>query len=86
MSAYEVFGHGTQLCSKWNIEEAKDSWLCRTNEAWVLGYVSGAGFGEDTQYETDYAAVLDWVEKYCLANPQQKISDATESLINELRK
>jgi len=86
MSDYEVFAHGTQLCSKWNMEEAKDSWIYRTNEAWVLGFVSGAGFSEDSGYETDYAAILDWVERYCEANPPQKISDAAESLITELRK
>lgn len=86
MSAYQVLGHGTQLCSKWNEEEVKDSWLYRTNEAWVLGYVSGAGFGENMKYKTDYEKALKWVEQYCEANPQQKISDATESLINELRK
>jgi hypothetical protein len=86
MSAYEVFAHGTQLCSKWNSEEAKDSWIYRTNEAWVLGFVSGAGFGEDSEYDTSYTTMLEWVERYCEANPQKAISDATESLIYELRK
>ena len=84
--AYKVFGHGNTSCGKWISEKSENSWLYRTYDAWVLGFVSGNSWAENHKYEAHSDRIFGWIDNYCQANPMKYIHDAVEALVIELEK
>lgn len=57
-------------------------------EAWIMGFVSGAGYGYSMNdrmlAETDYEGGTAWIEKYCSEHPLDELARASISLVEEL--
>jgi hypothetical protein len=85
--AVVIYGDGIPSCRTWSASP-NDAPLRRAEVAWLLGYVSAydwyAPNGEEIKY-TDPGSMVDWVDRYCAAHPQDVIAAAAARLIDELR-
>lgn len=94
-----IYGPGAHSCGQWSEEaRSKDAGLRNLYQAWVLGYVSGAGHMLDALdvskagisqgfaviRKSDRAAMVGWMDAHCAANPLKSISDAALVLAQEL--
>lgn len=80
-----IYGYGTASCGKWTAN--KNTALGYHEEAWVLGYVSGAGAAYPSDLAaTDSAAIVAWVDQHCIQHPLDTISTASSRLVLELAK
>lgn len=82
--ASKVYGSGAGSCGKWTSDKAKASEGYRYDKVWLVGFVSGAGWGVGEDYEADADGMIGWVDNYCAANPLDDISDAA-ALVFKLR-
>lgn len=82
---YIVFGVGTASCGRW-VEAPKDSLPAEGYLAWVLGFLSGAGWaGADTIRDIDNDAIKVWMNNYCQAHPLDSIAMGAQALALELK-
>jgi hypothetical protein len=81
------YGYGDKSCSFWaQYRRGPSGDISRiANEAWVLGYISGAGLDRKTQ-KSDTQGLLAAVDKACSENPTDLIVDAARTVFNNLRK
>lgn len=79
-------------CGDWiseievNEAERDSNWLMKTNEAWLLGYMSGLAIGNnaDALKNTDATSMILYVTNYCKQNPLNRISEVGDKLFLEL--
>lgn len=76
------YGQGASSCGSWIAATGESH---RHNETWVLGFVSGFGYGSPRRLKkTDADAVAIWVDNYCHSHPLDTISRAAQELVQEL--
>ena len=86
-------GLGVSSCGTWtkirpyhdDSGQAVVSFYARMTEAteqWVLGFLSGANVFTDYDIlkETDWNAVMSWMDDYCKANPLAEVHEAATEL------
>jgi hypothetical protein len=92
---YVVYGFGTQSCGAWSSAGTAAAKLNSTvrdliprfeNEAWVAGFVSGAGYESRMLRKTDSAGIVAWMDTYCAAHPLDAISVAAAKLTEGLKR
>ena len=54
-------------------------------EAWVLGFISGAGYEGAENNHLDHDGIMLWVRQYCVAHPLLHSHDAVEALLETLK-
>lgn len=66
--------------------DSVQSWPMLTNEAWLLGYMSGlsAGKGVNVLQNTDAHSMKLFVTNHCREKPLEKISDAANLIFESL--
>ena len=87
---------GARTCKTWTIERkraASGSGIDILSEvggnAWLLGYLSALNFPlkeKDVLGAVDADTVFLWTDRYCIKNPNNKLSDAALILFIELEK
>ena len=89
-----VYGAGNILCSRWLYGREQSSptpevrELTFAGQMWVLGYLSAANV-----YELHFApggplssdAIYQWIDTYCRAHPNDRISAAIQAMIVDAR-
>jgi hypothetical protein len=57
-----------------------------TNEAWLMGYLSGraSALNKDFLKGTDNESIYVWIDNYCRDNPTKDVDDAAKELVKEL--
>jgi hypothetical protein len=85
--ASDIAGHGTSSCAEWT-ESQSDNFSALPNHAWLAGYLSGylGDRGGDKIDIPDPAARNGWVTNYCRTHPLEKIWEAADQLILELKR
>lgn len=84
--ASNVYGTGAASCGKWTSDKANDESMYSHRISWMLGFVSGAGFGISKDLEADSSGMTGWIDNYCAANPLKQIAEAAGALVYELEK
>lgn len=84
--AYE---NGSKSCANWTKEktgrvEGGFFWPDAINNAWIKGFISGAGYATRAEFRKTDAELVSWMDAYCTAHPLESISDAARNLVNEL--
>jgi len=80
---YTVYGSGTISCGKWTATTSRT--LRNLDVAWVLGFVSGAGYTGIDLKHTDNDAMEKWVDVYCASHPLDDLALAAAQLVKALR-
>ena len=84
---WRVYGQGDGTCGQWTSEHYFNGNLgAKTQNAWALGFVSGAGFAGAKISETDPDAIRQYISNYCRQKPLEHISDAAGRLVIDLMK
>jgi hypothetical protein len=82
-----IYANGTKSCGQWSADLANEGASLTpraTDQAWVLGFVSGVGFAGSYLPKTDSEAVTRWIDNYCAANPLANVNDAATELVRAL--
>lgn len=83
--AYQLLGPGGASCGTWVADQRTAPSMYHLDEAWVLGFLSGAGDigGPDLDplRGLDAAAVAAWIDNYCQSHPLKKIVDAAAAFV-----
>ena len=75
-----VYGEGNSSCGEWTSKRN-----LAANAAWLVGFVSGAGFVSPAPFKkTDTAGLEAWMDTYCAEHPLVSIADAAGKLVDEL--
>ena len=84
-SAHMVPTRDGPTCTAWTA--ARPAKAARL-EAWLLGYVSGLSQERDYELPAAYtsAAIVEWVDRYCKANPRHGVALAGVKLFSEIRR
>ena len=89
--ASTILGHGAASCGAWTADELDQGVTWVGDKAWLAGYLSAySTYRRPT--EADVPADLDsdarnaWVSAYCAAHPLDRIHEAADALINELKR
>jgi hypothetical protein len=92
-AAFAVQIRGIRSCGVWVKERGtKDS---ATNEAWLIGFLSGMTYSEGKEFwgggntvvnKLDNESVYLYVDKYCKENPLKDTADASGALFLERTK
>ena len=89
-SAHAVVIKGARSCGQWvkSHQSAETTVESVTQEAWLMGYLSGLAFAHDVDFlrgvETE--SMFLWTTNYCKAKPLEDISAAGDALALELGK
>jgi hypothetical protein len=86
VSANYVLGQGGASCGTWleaRRTRGSDTWVFR---AWILGFVSGVNAASQLDFlvEPDANAIFAWFDNYCRQHPLDKLSKASNALIEDL--
>lgn len=80
---FRVYGAGAQLCASWTAAGPTER---IDRQSWLLGFVSGAGYGlADDLAESDAAALIAAVDRTCRAEPAKPIHAAAADVVAALR-
>jgi hypothetical protein len=79
---YTIYGQGTQSCGAW--AKAHD-FERTTDEIWVTGFVSGAGWMGSKMRETDFAGIVAAMDKHCAEFPTDTIAEGAAAVAKQLR-
>lgn len=81
----EVRG-GQTSCGKWLTEREQKSWTAISQEAWLVGYLSGIAYQSriDLLRGADSLALTHWVDGYCREAPLDTLMEAANALRKEL--
>ena len=89
-AGYYIYGNGKQSCGTWVQNKEKDTasrvTLYDGQKAWVVGFVSGAGYwrsGPDLQ-ATDVGGIVTFMDTYCQAHPLNLIATGAAALADQL--
>ena len=84
---FQSYGFGTSSCETWLTARSGPDELQKTsNTAWVLGFVSGAGWaGPEPLKTTDVDTIESWMDNYCRDHRLEAITIAGEELVLELQ-
>jgi hypothetical protein len=82
-----IVGAGSQTCSAWT-NRKKNAVVRGSFENWLVGFVSGLNVsGErDMIGGGDFDAIIEWMDRRCLARPSERIGIAALDLGMELAK
>ena len=87
--AYEgtfiLYGFHSVSCHSWTQARKTSNEEAYQYEAWVTGFLSGAGWKGAPIAQTDYAAINYYVDDYCRRQPMKDLFAATKALINKLK-
>ena len=81
---YQAYGHGTKSCGTWTKEKAEFPLLHGDSESWVLGYVTGFGFGTGLNLVADTNEMVGWMDDFCAANPRKNVYEAAAEMVYEI--
>ena len=81
---YTIYGHGNSSCGEWLAERKKDGWGTIVKEAWVIGFVSGAGYTGPPMKQSDTAGLLAFMDQHCTSHPLEKMEAGARALVNRL--
>ncbi len=79
-----IYGAGTKSCGSWTRERSTEvmSPLRVNMEAWILGFLTGAGWMEQLELgEGDAEGKFAWIDNYCKAKPLDSIDSAAAGLV-----
>jgi hypothetical protein len=89
---FAVEGAGVKSCEEYLSDKKKNAAMNYINLNWAKGFVSGVNYvrmeeKKDSQLGAglDLDALTLYLDNYCQAHPEGKLSDATISLVDELR-
>jgi hypothetical protein len=70
-------------CASWLAARARNE---QYQTAWLLGYLTGVSVGANVNILKGVApeVIESWMDNYCMANPQLKMTDGTSDLIELL--
>lgn len=93
LADYAIRGEGNFNCPDYVDARQTNSAKLYSSVSWVQGYITGVNYqvalpeGTDSYIGRDLTTVslVNWLENYCRANPQDYLSDAAEALIKELK-
>lgn len=81
-----VIGSGIDSCAKWTSDRQARSDSVVSDEAWVLGFLSGVGDASSPMMNplngTNAFAVWAWIDAYCYAHPTDAIMRAAQAFAN----
>jgi hypothetical protein len=81
-----IIGEGTISCAKWT-EDQRNPDYALMNGAWLAGYLSNYSiYTNDAIDLPDPAARNGWVSTYCRTHPLDKLWEAADELILELKR
>ena len=82
-----IIGAGSQTCTAWT-NRKKNAVVKGSFESWLVGFISGLNVsGErDMVGGGDFDAIIEWMDKRCLATPSDRIGIAALDLGMELAK
>ena len=80
---HTYYGAAMTSCGQW-ITDRKES-PHNLAGSWLLGWVSAAGIYSTPLRETNPAAILAWVDEYCMSKPSHDLLAAAINLVEELR-
>ena len=80
-----LYGFHSVSCLSWTQARANSSADAFTYEAWVTGFISGAGWKNAGIEQTDYAAINYYLDDYCKRRPMNDLFTATRALISKLK-
>ena len=82
-----IIGAGSQTCTAWT-NRKKNAVVKGSFESWLVGFISGLNVsGErDMVGGGDFDAIIEWMDKRCLAMPSDRIGIAALDLGMELAK
>ena len=98
--SYNAWGAGNISCGKWFQDRRFDPGSAAftpnqqtvdlvTEKSWVVGFLSAFNrygwTGIDVASETDFDGLYAWIDTYCTAHPNERLSVATEALIATLQ-
>src|SRR3984893_1798368 len=80
-----IIGAGSQTCTAWT-NRTKNAVVKGSFESWLVGFISGLNVsGErDMVGGGDFDAIIEWMDKRCLATPSDRIGIAALDLGMEL--
>jgi hypothetical protein len=80
-----IVGAGSQTCTAWT-NRKKNAVVKGSFESWLVGFMSGLNVsGErDMIGGGDFDAIIEWMDKRCLATPSERIGIAALDLGMEL--
>ena len=90
---WSVKGEGNYSCPDYVAARKINSKQFYNSISWVQGFVTGVNYernranGDDSFIARDFPPVsmVDWLEDYCRDNPQDYLSDAAQSMVEELQ-
>jgi len=86
---YRVYGQGALPCRDWvEAQRAADPTkfdAAYVYQAWVLGFVSGAGYAGLPMRAADSRGMITFVDKYCVGRPTDNLSQAVAALVRGMR-
>jgi hypothetical protein len=85
-----IYGQGTLSCGEWSTDRTQTTptlglSLHPAQVAWVLGFVTGASVTGPYLLKTERAAIEEWIDEYCAANPRTNVAEAAMLLVAALR-
>ncbi len=80
-----LYGLHSVSCQSWMQARRTSSDEAFQYEAWVTGFLSGAGWKNAPIAQTDYTAINYYVDDYCRRHPMKDLFAATKALINKLK-
>ena len=84
---YKVYGYGTQSCGAWTKDaDATKSIGAFAKEAWLLGFISGAGWAGHSMRETDLEGLVAAMNKHCEQFPTDSIAKAAAAVATLLER
>ena len=86
---YDVLGQGNHSCGQWLQERPRGNFNSYLMQAWLLGYVTSVNANvlekdSDITSRTDSDGLFAWVDRYCTANPLDRLSRAAAALVDTL--
>ena len=86
--AQAALGFGGYYCHRGTDDHPTNDWTSQSKAGlaqyqWVLGYLQGAAGSAPPKVRDAY--VVAWVSAYCIRYPQNKIEQAAEALLREVR-
>ncbi len=82
---FMLYGFHSVSCLSWTQARTSNSEDAFRYEAWVTGFISGAGWRNATIEHTDYAAINYYLDDYCKRYPMNDLFMATRAMISKLK-
>lgn len=82
---FMLYGFHSTSCLSWTQARTRNSDDAFQYEAWVTGFLSGAGWRNAAIEQTDYAAINYHLDDYCKRYPSNNLFMATRALVAKLK-